>query len=170
MIGSTARCELRKGFARFATGITVVTARMPDGPLVGVTVNSFTSVSLDPLLILWSLAREASSLLAFLAASHFSINVLGEEQRALSERFAARVEDRFASIDWTPGTTGAPLLGGCLAGFECRNTKHIEAGDHILFLGAVERYHCRTGAPLLFFASRYGALREPLEAVGREAA
>ena len=170
MNGSTARCELRNAFARFATGVTVVTARIPDAPPVGVTVNSFTSVSLDPPLILWSLSRKARSLPVFLAASHFSINVLSEEQQALSERFAGSVEDRFDGVDWTTGATGAPLLSGCLAGFECLNSKHMEAGDHALFIGSVERYHSRAGAPLLFFASRYGALQEPLDAVGREAA
>jgi 3-hydroxy-9,10-secoandrosta-1,3,5(10)-triene-9,17-dione monooxygenase reductase component len=170
MHDSTARRELRGAFGRFATGVTIATARAPGGQPVGVTVNSFTSVSLDPPLILWSLARKASSLPIFLGGSHFAVNVLSEEQHSLSERFATPVENRFEGVDWSPGMAGVPLLSGCIAIFECLNAKHIEAGDHTLFLGSVQRYRCRTGAPLLFFASRYGALRQPHEAVAHEAA
>ena len=119
MNGSTARCELRRAFGRFATGVTIATARAPGGQPVGVTVNSFTSVSLDPPLILWSLARKASSLPVFLAGSHFAVNILSEEQQSLSERFATPVENRFEGIDWSPGMAGVPLLSGCIATFEC---------------------------------------------------
>jgi flavin reductase (DIM6/NTAB) family NADH-FMN oxidoreductase RutF len=104
-----------------------------------------------------------------LAAPCFAINVLAEAQEELSCRFASPLPDRFAGIAWKPGIEGVPLFKGCLAWFECRTTRRIEAGDHWLFLGAVERFAYDTGAPLVFFASRYGLLR-PCERHGNGAA
>lgn len=148
--------ELRRALARFATGVAVVTATTPADRPVGLTVNSFASVSLDPPMVLWSLARRSAQLPAFLEATHFAINILGAEQRPLSERFASRSEDRFAGLEWERGRSGVPLLAGCLAVLECRRADAIGAGDHVVFLGAVESFRYGAGAPLLFFASRYG--------------
>jgi flavin reductase (DIM6/NTAB) family NADH-FMN oxidoreductase RutF len=151
---------LREAYGRYATGVAVITTLTPAGTPVGLTVNSFSSVSLDPPLVLWSLMRGSASLPAFVGADRFAVNVLADDQQHLSTRFAARVEDRFAGVAWEPGLGGAPLLRGCLARFECTTHNHVEAGDHMVFLGRVNRFEHRDGAPLLFFASRYAELRD----------
>lgn len=148
--------DLRHALGRFATGVTVVTTADLQGRPVGLTVNSFAAVSLDPPLVAWSLGARSRSLPAFLAAGCFAIHVLDAAQEPLSQRFAAPAEDRFAGIDRESGTAAAPLLPGCLARFECSTHKAIAAGDHVLFLGAVERFHYRDGTPLVFYAGRYG--------------
>lgn len=153
--------ELRNALGRFATGVAVVTARAGDGRPVGLTVNSFAAVSLAPPLVAWSLAARSGSLPAFLAAPCFALHVLAEDQEGVSRRFAGPAPDRFAGLRWTPGLGGAPLLEGCLARFECRTVRRIEAGDHWLLLGALERFAYGTGAPLVFFASRYGLPGRP---------
>lgn len=152
--------DLRRALARFVTGVTVVTAAGPAGAPIGVTVNSFSSVSLAPPLVLWSLSERSSRRSHFLAASHFTINVLGEAQQDVSARFAGPPETRFRGVDWQPGLGGAPVLEGCLATFECAHAGQIPAGDHLLLLGRVERFQHRAGMPLIFFASRYGLPRE----------
>jgi flavin reductase (DIM6/NTAB) family NADH-FMN oxidoreductase RutF len=140
----------------FATGVTIVTARAADGGVVGLTANSFNSVSLDPPLVLWSLSRAAASLAAFSKGSHYAINVLAADQKALAERFAMRVADRFAGVDFDEGAGGAPLLHGAAATFECFNRSRYEEGDHVIFVGEVERCAHRAGAtPLLFHGGRY---------------
>ncbi len=148
--------ELRHALGRFATGVTVITTLDAAGRPVGLTANSFAAVSLDPPLVSWSLATRARSLAAFLATGRFAIHILDATQEALSQRFAAPVEDRFAGLDWETGIGGAPLLRDCLARLECSTHQAIAAGDHVLFLGAVQRFHYQEGAPLVFFASRYG--------------
>ena len=148
--------ELRQALARFATGVAVATTLSADGRPIGLTINSFSSVSLDPPLVLWSLSRGSPSLPAFVRARHFAVNLLGEEQQDLSERFSRPQADRFAGLDWSAGVGGAPVLPGCLASFECRSSSQIPSGDHVILLGHVERFRFRPGAPLIFFASRYG--------------
>lgn len=152
--------DLRRALARFVTGVTIVTAAGPAGAPIGVTVNAFSSVSLDPPLVLWSLSGRSSRRPDFLAASHFAINVLGEAQQDLSTRFAGPPETRFCGVDWQLGLGGAPLLEGSLATFECAHAGQVPAGDHLLLLGRVERFQHRTGRPLVFFASGYGLPRE----------
>lgn len=135
----------------FATGVTIVTARGEDGALIGMTANSFNSVSLEPPLVLWSLGHKASSLRAFSAATHYVINVLTVEQRALAEQFATRGIDRWAGIAHRPGVTGAPVLDGAAAVFECLNRSQYVEGDHTIFVGQVEHCSHREGAsPLLY--------------------
>lgn len=160
---------LRAAFGRFATGVAVVTTLAADGLPVGLTVNSFGSVSLDPPLVLWSLMRRSASLPAFLGAPRFAVNVLAADQQDVSDRFASRAEDRFRSVGWAPGAGGVPLLAGCLARFECATHRSVEAGDHLVFLGHVERFEHRDGAPLLFFSSAYAALKPDTDAVGAAA-
>ncbi|MDE2615289.1 MAG: flavin reductase family protein [Burkholderiales bacterium] len=148
--------EFRAALGMFATGVTIVTARSADGTLVGLTANSFNSVSLSPPLVLWSLARRAGSMPAFRAGSHYAINILAAEQRALAERFASKVGDRFAGVAWQEGTAGAPLIEGAAAVFECFNRSRYEEGDHVIFVGEVERCTHRAGAqPLIFHGGRY---------------
>jgi len=140
----------------FATGVTIVTARTPEGELVGLTANSFNSVSLTPPLVLWSLARSAGSMAAFSAGSHYAINILGAEQQDLARQFAARDVDRYQGVAFTLGASGAPLLQGAAATFECFNRSRYEEGDHVIFVGEVERCDHRAGAsPLLYHGGRF---------------
>jgi flavin reductase (DIM6/NTAB) family NADH-FMN oxidoreductase RutF len=132
----------RRALSQFATGIAVVITRAPDGVAHGLTINSFSSVSLDPPLVLWSLANEARSMPAFMAASHYVINVLGEQQADLAMRFSQKIGDRFESLAYDLSRTGLPILHGAVTWFECRNRSRYQEGDHVIFVGQVER--CRT--------------------------
>lgn len=148
--------EFRLALGMFATGVTIVTARTVDGTLVGLTANSFNSVSLNPPLVLWSLARAAASLPAFSTGSHYAINILCAQQKALAKQFAARDVDRFANVEFAAGVSGAPLLVGAAATFECFNRSRYEEGDHVIFVGEVERCTHRAGAsPLLFHGGKF---------------
>ncbi|SET61990.1 flavin reductase family protein [Oceanicella actignis] len=149
---------LRGALGRFATGVTVIAARAPDGAPIGFTANSFNSVSLDPPLILWSLARSSERLPAYRAAKAYAVNVLGAGQAELARRFASRVEDRYAGVGWRPGLGGAPVLDGAIAVFECVHEAIHPAGDHELFIGRVERCTERGGAPLTFFGGDFGTV------------
>jgi flavin reductase (DIM6/NTAB) family NADH-FMN oxidoreductase RutF len=148
--------EFRAALAMFATGVTIVTARNEDGQVIGLTANSFNSVSLSPPLVLWSLSRAAASLPVFAAGSHYAINVLAADQKTLAERFASRGADRWNGVVFDAGAGGAPLLHGAAATFECFNRSRYEEGDHVIFVGEVERCTHREGAsPLLFHGGRY---------------
>jgi flavin reductase (DIM6/NTAB) family NADH-FMN oxidoreductase RutF len=150
------RQDFRAALGLFATGVTIVTARAADGTPVGLTANSFNSVSMSPPLVLWSLALQAGSLPVFQGGSHYAIHILTAEQRALAERFAARGVDRFAGLSWREGSGGVPLLDGAAAVLECRNRSRHEEGDHVIFVGEVE--HCRYRAdasPLIFHGGRF---------------
>jgi flavin reductase (DIM6/NTAB) family NADH-FMN oxidoreductase RutF len=148
--------EFRAALGTFATGVTIVTARTLDGQAIGLTANSFNSVSLDPPLVLWSLSQAAASLAAFSTGSHYAINVLAADQRALAERFALKGADRWHGVAHTEGISGAPLLSGAAATFECFNRSRYEEGDHVIFVGEVERCSARRGAsPLLFHGGRF---------------
>ena len=148
--------EFRSALGMFATGVTIVTARTAEGTVIGLTANSFNSVSLDPPLVLWSLAQAAGSLPVFRAGSHYAINVLAKDQKALAERFATKGADRWNGVGFVEGMGGAPLLEGAAATFECFNRSRYEEGDHVIFVGEVERCAHRIGAsPLLFHGGRY---------------
>jgi flavin reductase (DIM6/NTAB) family NADH-FMN oxidoreductase RutF len=150
--------EFRQALGMFATGVTIVTARSADGTLVGLTANSFNSVSLTPPLVLWSLARAAGSMAAFSTGSHYAINILGADQQDLARQFAARDGDRFAGVRFIPGSGGAPMIEGAVATFECFNRSRYEEGDHVIFVGEVERCTHRPGAaPLLFHGGKFYA-------------
>lgn len=147
--------ELRRALGRFATGVTIVTTCTDDGRLEGLTANSFTSVSLDPPLVLWSLNRSARSLSSFRSARWFAVNVLGSHQSGLSSRFAGAMADRFAGLEFAVGLGGCPVLLDGIAHFECSVHDQVDAGDHVIFLGRVERMRHRDGTPLLYSAGRY---------------
>lgn len=145
----------RRALGRFATGITIVTTRAEDGRPVGLTVNSFNSVSLDPPLVLWSLRRESPSAPIFESAPHFAINVLAADQTALSSRFASPVADRFDGVVWEVGAGGLPLFPGCAARLECRTETVHPGGDHLIFIGRVERVESWDREPLIYCHGRY---------------
>lgn len=148
--------EFRAALGQFATGVTIVTARDAEGRLVGLTANSFNSVSLSPPLVLWSLARQSTSMPGFLSASHYAINVLAADQRPLAERFARKGIDRFDGAPWKPGLTGAPVIEGAVAVFECVHRSQHDAGDHLIFVGQVQHCRRRIGAtPLVFHGGRF---------------
>jgi flavin reductase (DIM6/NTAB) family NADH-FMN oxidoreductase RutF len=147
--------DLRQAFGRFGTGVTVITTRAPDGRRVGVTANSFNTVSLEPPIVLWSLSLASPSLHAFSAAGHFAVNVLTLEQIELSRRFSRASQDRFAGVEFSEGLAGVPVLAGCAATIECTVHQEQVVGDHVLFLGQVERYSYVQAAPLLVFNGQY---------------
>jgi flavin reductase (DIM6/NTAB) family NADH-FMN oxidoreductase RutF len=155
---------LRRAFSCFATGVTVVTTRNRAGGPIGLTMNSFTSVSLDPPLILFSLGKKSEQFEDFMAAGVFAVNVLCEEQVGLSGRFSTPGDKSFGDIPFDLWETGAPILPGALAAFDCRIDQRIDAGDHILFICRVVRTEVVSeAAPLLFHRSGYVKL-EPVDA------
>ena len=142
---------LRDALGTFATGVTIVTTLAPDGAPVGLTVNSFNSVSLAPPLVLWSVAHKAVSLDVFTQATHYAIHVLTAAQRELAVRFATRGEDRWAGTPWQPGRTGVPVLAGAAAVFECASRSRYPEGDHTILVGEVlHSTHHAGRAPLLY--------------------
>lgn len=156
------RRELRRALGQFATGVTVVTARADDGRRIGVTANSFTSLSLDPPLVLWCLAKSAPSLPEFLESGHFAVNVLAADQHHLSRQFSTPAPDKFAGVPASEGPGGVPLLDGVLARFTCRHVRNHDGGDHVIFIGEVERYEEFEGEPLVFHSGFYRvATRHP---------
>ncbi len=156
------RRDYRRALGQFATGVTVVTTRGKNGRRVGMTVNSFSSVSLDPPLILWSVARSAPSFSDFANASHFAVNVLDAKQHHLSRQFSTPLEDKFLGVDYEDGPGGCPLLKGVIAHFFCRKVRQHDGGDHVLLLGEVEEYKYKDGEPLVFHSGRYRvATRHP---------
>ncbi len=161
--------HFRGALGQFATGVTIITTRSVDADgrpqLLGFTANSFNSVSLDPPLVLWSLALAAGSLPVFRDNSHYAVNVLASDQIELSRLFGARsasrapdatsMADRFAGIAWREGFRGAPILDGCCAWFECFNRSRYEEGDHVIFVGEVERCGFSAREPLVFQGGNY---------------
>ena len=148
--------EFRQALGMFATGVTIVTARAADGSLIGLTANSFNSVSLAPPLVLWSLARRSGSMPALDAGSHYAINILAANQKYLAERFAGKREERWTGVEFIEGIGGAPVLAGAAATFECFNRSRYDEGDHVIFVGEVERCaHVAGESPLLFHGGRF---------------
>jgi len=150
--------SFRDALGNFATGVTVVTAKGEDGTLVGVTANSFTSVSMEPPLVLWSLDRSSPSLKVIENASHFCVHILAEEQNDLCLKFAKSGDDKFNGVEYTEGLGGVPMFDGCLAQFECRSVARHDGGDHVIIVGEVERFHNTEGEPLIFFRGQLGDL------------
>jgi len=147
--------SFRLALGRFVTGVTVITALDAEGKPVGLTANSFNSVSLDPPMVLWSLSRRSKNLEIYENATHFAVNVLSVDQKAISDCFARPAEDRFAGIEWTPGVGGVPVLTGCAAVFECSSEQCYEGGDHVIFLGRVEQFDDGDRIPLAYHAGGY---------------
>jgi len=138
--------------------VTILTVLDDAGAPHGMTANSFTSVSLHPPLVLVCIDHRASIIAHFRQATHFGINILKEDQSALSDMFSRKGRDRFEGVGWCPGHTGAPLIPGALAGIECRRERVIAAGDHDILLGGVLHTSVRDGRPLIYFSSQYRKL------------
>jgi len=158
--GSDNARAFRDALGRFATGVCVITTQSEIGPL-GITANSFASVSLDPPLVLWSPAKFSRRYAAFAEASHFAIHVIGEDEHHICRRFS-RNGTAFHGTDWQPGAHGVPLLTGCLARFECTTVTTHEGGDHRIVVGRVTNATWRDGAPLVFSQGVYGRLGGPV--------
>jgi flavin reductase (DIM6/NTAB) family NADH-FMN oxidoreductase RutF len=151
--------DFRNALGCFATGVTVITAANVKGERVGLTANSFSSVSLDPPMVLWSLSMFAPSLRVFQEASHYAVNVLARGHDDLAMKFAKPAEDKFVGVDFREGLGGAPVLHDVVATFECRNAFRYYGGDHVIFLGAVESYAHTPGEPLMFCRGKFGAFQ-----------
>ncbi|WP_397475945.1 flavin reductase family protein [Pusillimonas sp.] len=149
--------ELRNALGRFATGVCVVTTRAESGRTAGLTVNSFSAVSLDPPLVAWCLGRKAPSIRVFSEAGHFAVHVMAHDQHALAMHFARPADDKFAAVSdaFESGIDNVPVLRDALARFECRKASMIDGGDHVIFLGRVERFVYADRPPLLFHAGRF---------------
>ena len=149
--------------AQFTTGIAITTVLDASGAPHGMTVNSFTSVSLEPPLVLICIDHKARILDHFLASDSFAINILRETQQDLSMHFARPGEDRFGAVEWYPGETGTPLIPGALATLECAVFQRLESGDHTILIGEVISAIRHEGRPLLYFGSAYQHLAQPDE-------
>ncbi len=149
--------ELRDGFGEFLTGVTVVTTRDADGEPAGLTVNSFSSLSLDPPLALFSIGKSADTFAAFEAGNGFVIHVLAGDQADMSLQFSTKEIDRFDGVEWNPGLDELPLIAGTLATFECSREHTYDGGDHLILVGRIERFTVgdRTRPALGYFRSRY---------------
>jgi flavin reductase (DIM6/NTAB) family NADH-FMN oxidoreductase RutF len=153
--------QFRDALSQFATGVTIITTRLPDNNFLGLTASSFNSVSLAPPLVLWSLSQAASSLPVFTGNSHYVINVLAGDQTALAERFAMRIENRFEGVDYRLSHTGLPILNGVAAWFECHNRSRYPEGDHVIFVGEVERCEVTPKPALVFHGGRFSSTVPP---------
>lgn len=147
--------DFRNALGQFTTGVTVVTTVDAQGHPVGMTVSSFNSVSLDPALVLWSVARSAGSYPAFAQCSHYAIHVLACHHKDLALQFAQRGIDRFAGVAWQPNAHGVPLLEEALATFECRARSQYPEGDHLIMVGEVQACrHAANASPLLYHSGK----------------
>ncbi|HWP57113.1 MAG TPA: flavin reductase family protein [Candidatus Acidoferrales bacterium] len=148
--------------SHFATGVTVVTARDEEGQNFGITANAFTSVSLDPPLVLVCIDKSAQCYSCFEETKTFAVNILSERQQDISRRFATKGIDKFEGLSWRAGASGVPLIDGAVGHVECRIVERYEGGDHTIYLAEVISGEARDGAPLLFFRSKYHRLGSAL--------
>jgi 3-hydroxy-9,10-secoandrosta-1,3,5(10)-triene-9,17-dione monooxygenase reductase component len=161
--------SFRNALGQFATGVTIITATGKDGTPVGVTANSFNSASLDPPLVLWSLSKNSGTLAAFDESEYFAVHILSATQIELSNRFAAPRDDKFDGIAFERGLGQAPLLDGCAARFECKTSYRYEGGDHIIFVGEVQRFVEADRQTLLYHKGKYALSRHATESADDDA-
>lgn len=147
--------EFRNALGNFATGVTIVTCLDGEGNKVGMTANSFSSLSLTPPLVLWSIAKTSSNFGNFEQAEHFNIHILSAAQQGLANQFASKNVDRFADVELEHSSNPAPALSGCLSRFECSVEHRYEGGDHIILVGRLEHLQNQGGEPLLFSQGKY---------------
>jgi flavin reductase (DIM6/NTAB) family NADH-FMN oxidoreductase RutF len=151
--------HFRDALAQFATGVTIICTRAASGRYVGFTAGSFSSVSLSPPLILWTLSRASASLATFEGAERYAVNVLAAGQTDLARRFSRPHADRFSGVPHRLGWSDAPLIDGCVAWLECRPHARHEAGDHVIFIGEVVTVERARGAGLIFHQGRFASAR-----------
>ncbi|GLU37343.1 flavin reductase [Pseudomonas sp. NBRC 100443] len=164
--------EFRRTLGTFTTGVTIITTRAADGTPIGLTANSFNSVSLDPPMVLWSLAKTSRSLEAFTCAEHWAVHILSVDQQPLSDRFAKSSEDKFAGVEVQAGIADLPLLLGCSSRLQCKTLFQYEGGDHIIFVGEVLDFDRNEVPPLVFHAGGYAVAarkfgQPPVSSVGQ---
>jgi len=159
-LGQLSPDEFRRACARFATGVCILTTCTHDGAPHGLTVNSFSSLSLDPPLVMVAIAFSSNQIAAFERADFFGVNILAQDQRRLSAHFAHRQEGRFDTVAWRQGITGVPLFEGTLGALECRAVKRFDAGDHRVLIGEAAAAAIHGGSPLIYFKSAYASLGE----------
>lgn len=152
--------SFKVAMGNYPTGVTVVTAFNKDGKPMGMTVNSFSSVSLDPLLILWSIDKRVYSYDEFLNVDKFTVNILAADQGDLCTLFSSRVEDRFSQCDWKKSSLNLPVLSNALATLQCKVFKQIEAGDHTIMIGEVLDIQNEMKEPLLYHRRTIGPIPE----------
>jgi len=150
--------KFRQCLGKFATGVTIVTCADDEGRPYGITANSFSSVSLEPRLILWNIAKVSNSLQAFLDAEYFAINILASDQRPLSSHFAKSDHTLFDTVEISRSDDNVPLIPGTLACVECRTHQIHDCGDHYIVVGEVLRFASSKRKPLLFFSGKYLAI------------
>lgn len=150
--------EFKAALSRWVTGVTVITTRSRSGEIAGLTASSFTSVSLDPPLVLFCLAHSSTSKAAFDATDGYVVNILGAGQQALSGGFAKQGGDKFADVGWRPGLRGMPLLDDALTHLECRVVQRHPGGDHTIMVGEVERIDVREDQPLVYYRGKYHSI------------
>lgn len=154
----TAQADFKKALGNYPTGVTVVTTFDKQNNPIGLTVNSFASVSLDPLLILWSIDKKSGSYQTFLEVEKFAVNILADDQADVCSLFASKVEDRFSQCKWEKSERQLPVLSDSLAQLECKTAKQIDAGDHVIFIGEVIHIHNEEKNPLLYHRRNFGAI------------
>lgn len=162
--------DFRRALGMFGTGVTIVTTRADNGEPVGITANSFNSVSLEPPMVLWSLAKSARSLPVFQSADAWNVHILSNEQEALSNRFARAGEDKFAGLALDSEEGHAPLLPDCSARFKCKTAFQYDGGDHIIFVGEVTGYDANPHPPLLYVTGGYALASRKSQAIATEPA
>ncbi|WP_417321024.1 flavin reductase family protein [Emcibacter sp.] len=159
--------EFRDALGKFATGVTVITTTSEKGEPVGVTASSFNSVSLDPPLVLWSLAKSAASMRAYEKSGGFNVHILAADQEAISNQFARPGDDKFRGVDWKPCDRGYPILPEYAALFRCETQYQYEGGDHLIFVGKVIEYETRNAPVLVFHQGAYVDIRSRKKAEGK---
>ncbi|WP_019156243.1 flavin reductase family protein [Robertmurraya massiliosenegalensis] len=142
----------------YPTGVTVVTTVDKDGTPLGLTVNSFASVSIDPLMILWSIDKKVSSYEPFTQTDHFAVHVLAEDQGDICSLFAMKGTDRFANCEWKTSELGLPIISGALGVLQCKTHKTVEAGDHTILIGEVVEIENFAKDPLLYHKRKFGKI------------
>ncbi len=157
--------EFRRSLAQFATGIVVVTTKDINGKTVGLTMNSFSSVSMDPPLVLFSIAKSSFNIMNFVQAKAYAINVLGSKQRNISDQFSRAGEDKWKDVKFFDGELGVPILDGVAAYFECTPFAQCDGGDHTIFVARVEKHKMAEEdvVPLLFYQGQYRQIGQPEE-------
>lgn len=155
---TTSSADLRRCLGKFATGVTVITCNDAAGNPCGITANSFSSVSLEPPLVLWNIAKVSQSLQAYLNADYFAINILAENQQQLASHFARSDHTLFDTVQFAASSRGVPVLPGTVASLECKTQQIHDCGDHHIIVGEVEDFRSNGQAPLLFFGGTYAKL------------